>query len=112
MGGYTRFTTERVEVDYSEYLGEKGKDWNVEWSGASTLISNHISWFDVAFAIVYYFPVIASRETIRTTPFIGSVFRAMNAIFIKRAGNDAAESKRIAAKAIADHQMAVDAGEK
>ena len=36
----------------------------------------------------------------------------MNAIFIKRAGNDAAESKRIAAKAIADHQMAVDAGEK
>lgn len=102
-GGYTRYTTEQVEVDFSEYLGEKDKDWKVEWSGASTLISNHISWFDVAFAIFYYFPVLTSRETIRSTPFIGSVFRAMNAIFIARAGKDAAESKKIAAKAITDH---------
>jgi len=86
MGGYTRYTTERLEVDYSEYLGEKGKDWKLEWSGASTLISNHVSWFDVAFAMFYYFPVLTSRETIKNVPFIGTVFKAMNTIFIARAG--------------------------
>ena len=109
MAGWTTKTTTFADIDYSEYLGP---EWKQEYEGASTLVSNHVSWFDVAFAIVYYFPVIASRETIRTTPFIGSVFRAMNAIFIARAGKDAAESKRLAAKAIADHQLAVDAGEK
>jgi len=31
MGGYMKYTTEKVDLDYSEYLGVKGKDWKVEY---------------------------------------------------------------------------------
>jgi 1-acyl-sn-glycerol-3-phosphate acyltransferase len=103
MGGYMTYTTEQAEVDYSEYLGVKGKDWKVEYKGASTLVSNHVSWFDTAFAIFYYFPVLTARASIADTPFIGSVFKAMGTIFIARAGKDAKESKALAAKKIQDH---------
>jgi len=97
MGGYMKYTTEKVDLDYSEYLGVKGKDWKVEYEGASTLVSNHCSWFDVAFAIFYYFPVLTSRAPIADVPFIGSVFKAMNTIFIARVGSDAKASKALAA---------------
>lgn len=100
MGGYMTYTTEQADIDYSEYLGVKGKDWKVEYKGASTLVSNHVSWFDVAFAIYYYFPVLTSRATIADTPFIGSVFKAMGAIFIARVGKDAKASKALAAQKI------------
>jgi 1-acyl-sn-glycerol-3-phosphate acyltransferase len=95
MAGYTRTDTTYADIDYSEYLGP---DWKKEYKGASTLISNHISWFDSCFAIVYYFPTIVARDSLQKTPFIGSVLRAMSTIFLARVGNDAKESKRLAAQ--------------
>ena len=100
LGGYTRYTTEKADVDFSKYLGVKGKDWKVEYSGASTLVSNHVSWFDTAFAVFYYFPVLTARASIADTPFIGSIFKAMATIFIARVGSDATESKKLATKKI------------
>ena len=32
------------EGDYSKWLGP---DWKPEWSGASTIVSNHVSWLDI-----------------------------------------------------------------
>jgi 1-acyl-sn-glycerol-3-phosphate acyltransferase len=94
MAGWTRSKTTFADIDYSEYLGP---DWKKEYEGASTLVSNHVSWFDTCFAIVYYFPTIVARETLSTTPFIGSVLKSMSTIFLARAGANAKESKRLAA---------------
>lgn len=93
--GYPFTSTTFADIDYSEYLGP---DWKKEYEGASTLIGNHVSWFDAVFAIVYYFPTIVARDTLQKTPFIGSVLRAMNTIFLARVGDNAKESKRIAAQ--------------
>jgi len=95
MAGYTRTETTFADIDYSEYLGP---DWKKEYSGGSTLISNHVSWLDTCFAIVYYFPTIVARESLQKTPFIGSVLRAMATIFLVRTGKDAKESKKAAQK--------------
>jgi 1-acyl-sn-glycerol-3-phosphate acyltransferase len=91
--GWTSTNTTYADIDYSEYLGP---DWKKEYEGASTLVSNHVSWFDTCFAIVYYFPTIVARESLQKTPFIGSVLRAMSTIFLVRTGTDAKESKRLA----------------
>jgi len=94
MCGYTRTHTTFADIDYTEYLGS---DWKLEYEGASTLISNHVSWIDTCFAIVYYFPTIVARESLQKTPFIGSVLRAMATIFIIRTGSNSKESKKQAA---------------
>lgn len=91
--GWTRTNTTFADIDYSEYLGP---DWKKEYEGASTLVSNHVSWIDTCFAIIYYFPTIVARESLESTPFIGSVLKALSTIFLKRVGGDAKESKRIA----------------
>ena len=95
MAGYPFTSTTYADIDYSNYLGP---DWKQEYKGASTLISNHISWFDSVYAIVYYFPTIVARDTLQNTPFIGSVLKAMSTIFLSRVGKDAQESKRKAAQ--------------
>ena len=59
--GWTRSKTTFADIDYSEYLAP---DWKKEYEGASTLVSNHVSWFDTCFAIVYYFPTIVARDTL------------------------------------------------
>lgn len=91
--GWTRTNTTFADIDYSEYLGP---DWKKEYEGASTLISNHVSWFDTCFAIVYYFPTLVAEVALNELAFIGSGLRAMSTIFLVRVGGDAKESKRIA----------------
>ena len=108
MAGYPFTSTTYADIDYSEYLGP---NWKKEYEGASTLIGNHVSWFDAVFAIVYYFPTIVARDTLQKTPFIGSVLKAMSTIFLARVGDNAAESKRLAAQQFQDHQKKVESGE-
>lgn len=97
MAGWTRSEVINADVDYSEYLGP---DWKKEYNGASTLVSNHISFIDTVYAIYYYYPTIVSRESSKNIPFAGAALKAMNTVFVARAGKDAKESKRLAGEAI------------
>jgi 1-acyl-sn-glycerol-3-phosphate acyltransferase len=49
---------------------------------------------DTVFAIYYYYPTIVSRESSKHIPFVGAGLKAMNTVFVARAGADAKESKR------------------
>ena len=109
MAGWTRSETIFADLDYSEYLGP---GWKKEYDGASTLVSNHVSFLDTVFAIYYYYPTIVSRESSKHIPFVGAGLKAMNTVFVARAGADAKESKRLAAEQISSHQKSVERGEK
>ena len=46
--GFSRSTTQRVQVDYSKFLGPNNE---MEFEGASTIVSNHASWIDSFFLL-------------------------------------------------------------
>ena len=86
MAGYPRWTSEDKFIDYKEYLGA---DWTPEYEGASTLISNHVSWIDGCFYIMKYYSCLVTREGFKNTPFLGSILKSLACVFIKGTGKDA-----------------------
>jgi 1-acyl-sn-glycerol-3-phosphate acyltransferase len=81
LAGYTSLETSETFVDYSPYLGP---EWVANYSGASTLISNHTSWMDSLTAIILYFPTFVARSTGKTMPIIGNIMDAMSTIWIEQ----------------------------
>ena len=39
------------EGDYTKWLGP---DWKPEWTGASTIVSNHVSWMEIMISKAYF----------------------------------------------------------
>ena len=79
LAGYTSIETKETHVDYTPYLGP---EWEPEFSGASTLISNHTSWMDSLAAIIFYFPAFAARSTGKTMPLVGNLMETMSTLWI------------------------------
>ena len=96
LAGYTRWTCEDKEVDYSEFLGP---EWEPKYSGAASIIPNHVTFFDPAFITFQYFPCLTSRAGFGTMPLVGSILKSLSTIYVVGTGKDkqSAKSKRMAA---------------
>ena len=107
--GYTRSTTQRVNVDYSKYLG---KDYTAEWSGASTIVCNHANWIDSFFVLHKHDAVLTTAESTKHIPVIGRLMQAIGAIFISRKGDNSYSKDKSSSVlcAIKDHQNLVEDG--
>ena len=79
--GYTKFNCQNISVDYSNFLGP---DWEPEWTGASTIVSNHNSFNDVMFFIWKYQPCLTLAASIKKLPFVGPMVEAIGTIFVYR----------------------------
>ena len=82
--GYPFINTKKSNICYKQYLGP---DWEPKWSGASTLVANHSTWYDGLVAIYLYYPALTVLATIKWYPVAGKLLRAINTVFIERAGD-------------------------
>jgi len=72
-----------TDVDYKKWLGP---DWKPEWSGAGTMIFNHVCWIDILLALLCFFPSFVSKKSVKNYPFIGMIATAIDSVFLDRAG--------------------------
>ena len=72
------------EGDYSKWLGP---DWKPDWSNPSTIVSNHVSWFDIIVALVYFCPSFVSKNSVKKYPGVGRIAIAIECVFFDRAGS-------------------------
>lgn len=88
------------EGDYKKWLGP---DWKPQWTGASTIVSNHVSWMDIMVSMAYFKPSFVSKKSIRDIPVVGKLTAAFDTIYVDRAGTK--EDKKMIGKAIEARQI-------
>ena len=72
------------EGDYSKWLGP---DWKPSWSGAGTIVSNHVCWMDICIALHMFWPAFLSKKSVKSYPGIGRVAQAVDSVFTDRASS-------------------------
>ena len=75
---------ETGEGDYSKWLGP---DWKPEWSGAGTIISNHVSYMDILICLVIFFPSFTAKASVKGYPGVGQIATAIDCLFTERQGS-------------------------
>jgi Acyltransferase len=85
------------EGDYSKWLGP---DWKPQFDHAGAVIMNHVCFMDILIGLVHFFPSFVAKRSIKSYPFVGSVARAIDCVFLDRAGTK--EEKIAVAKQIED----------
>lgn len=79
--------TSRPKVDYSKWLGP---DWKPTYEGASMIIGNHSSWYDVfhTWLFVRPLPGFIAKNSIKEVPAIGLIATAAGSYFMSRNAKD------------------------
>mmetsp|Transcript_16442 Transcript_16442/g.27893 ORF Transcript_16442/g.27893 Transcript_16442/m.27893 type:complete len:219 (-) Transcript_16442:634-1290(-) len=67
------------EGDYSKWLGE---DWEPEWTGASTLISNHVSWLDYFVALSIFKISFFAKKPSENKVLEGTFCQSIDCLFL------------------------------
>jgi lysophosphatidylcholine acyltransferase/lyso-PAF acetyltransferase len=67
------------EGDYSRWLGP---DWKPSFTGASTLVCNHVSWLDYFVATYLFQPSYLAKKTTSANPFLGAFSQALDCLFL------------------------------
>ena len=49
------------EGDYKKWLGP---DWKPQWTGAGTIVANHVCWLDILVSMAYFFPSFLSKKSV------------------------------------------------
>lgn len=84
LGGLAWVNLEYVEnCGYEKYLGP---EWKAQWTGAGTIVCNHICWMDILVTIAYFFPSFVSKKSIKSYPGVGPIAQAIDCVFLDRAG--------------------------
>ena len=65
--GLNEVEFKKTKIDYTEYLGA---NWKAEWAGASTIVSNHQSYFDTITFMSMYLPSFVTDPSTKGIPFI------------------------------------------
>lgn len=84
--GIYYYSMEKVNVNYSEFLGP---DWKPTERVPSTFICNHCSWMDIVMAwSIKEYPIFVSKIGIKKYPLVGYFvqYPAYESIFVNRAG--------------------------
>ena len=81
--GFSDYSTRRVKVDYSKWLGP---DWKPTYEGASMLISNHSSFIEVflAFMFIRPMPGFIAKDSVKQVPSVGPIATAVGTLFLDR----------------------------
>jgi hypothetical protein len=66
-------TLQKIDVDYTEYLGEGYKENYRAVSKVPTMISNHSSWLDGTLIMKYYGVAFALAAKFKHMPLFGSL---------------------------------------
>jgi len=72
------------EGDYTKWLGP---EWKPEWTGAGTIVSNHVSWMDIVASTAYFNVSFVGKKSVRNVPGLGKIGSAFDCIFVDRAGS-------------------------
>ena len=86
---------EKVDFDYSEYLGE---DYKMEYKKGKkipTMISNHVSWIDSQILFKYYSLAFIIAKIYKKIPVFSSLAQTIDSVFIDRGGSVEARQKII-----------------
>ena len=62
VGGLFWVKSEYVSTGEGDYRKWLGPDWKPEWNGASTIVSNHVSWMDIIITIAYFHPSCVAKK--------------------------------------------------
>lgn len=89
--GGLRTTRHYDDVDYTEYLGENYKTNMKKVKRTSTLVCNHVSWFDCVILIKTIRPAFSPDAAFKNVPLLGTFIDCLDSIYIPRGGTD--ESK-------------------
>mmetsp|Transcript_1278 Transcript_1278/g.1723 ORF Transcript_1278/g.1723 Transcript_1278/m.1723 type:complete len:94 (+) Transcript_1278:358-639(+) len=85
--GVPKFSTSRPKVDYSKWLGP---DWKPNYEGATMMVANHQSWYDIfsPFLFVRPMPGFVAKDSIKTVPSVGAIATAIGSVFLDRRDKD------------------------
>lgn len=83
-GHFTQF--EKVDADYSEYLGPDYKNQYREVAQIPTMICNHVSWFDSNILFKYYKIAFIMDQGFKKIPVFGTLCRVLDSVFINVRG--------------------------
>ena len=95
MGGCIYSRVERVEVDYSRYLG---KNYNKTYEGAGIHVCNHLHMYDIIHGIYlmwqggYQASFIGKRE-ITQVPLLGKLVTPLESLLVGRDNKDSQEKR-------------------
>ena len=63
----------KLDIDYSEYLGDDYKLTNAEPKNVSTFVSNHSTWVDISLLMSYYGHAFVSKLGLKNAPLAGFI---------------------------------------
>ncbi|KAJ8565401.1 hypothetical protein K7X08_007977 [Anisodus acutangulus] len=81
--GVTRFSARTILLSFGyQWIRRKGKPAPREI--APIIVSNHVSYIDPIFFFYELFPTIVASESHDSMPFVGTIIRAMQVIYVNR----------------------------
>jgi hypothetical protein len=86
---------EKVDVDYSEYLGPDYKNQYREVEQIPTMISNHVSWIDSQLLFKYFKIAFIMDQGYKKIPVFGTLCSVLDSMFINVRGTADAREKII-----------------
>jgi len=79
---------QKLDCDYSEYLGPNYKDDEKLSQYTSTIVSNHVSWLDAPLLLRHFSPSLTPTAGLKDAPVLGTILSCINCVFIPRGKSD------------------------
>ena len=81
--GVVYYRNRRPKVDYSKWLGP---NWEPTYDGATMLVCNHQSWYDIVMTFLFVRPMpgFIAKTSIKRIPAVGAAATAIGSIFFDR----------------------------
>jgi len=112
MGGCVYSRVERVDVDYSKYLG---KEYKKTYDGAGIHVCNHLHMYDIIHGIYlmwqggYQASFIGKRE-LTHIPLLGKLVTPLDSLLVGRDNKDAKEKRDVLMEQVKARQLAAEEG--
>jgi hypothetical protein len=97
---------EKIDFDYSFYLGPNYKDNYKKVAATSTYVSNHVSWIDTMTLYQYYQMALSLDTGFIKAPLMGKMAMLIDSIFLPRGSSE--EKRQLALKTIQDRQEIIE----
>ena len=83
FGAITMRSSRASNADYSKWLGP---DWKPSYEGATILISNHQSWYDIFLTFLFTRPMpgFIAKHSVKNIPSVGAIATAIGSMYLDR----------------------------
>jgi hypothetical protein len=75
----------KKDADYSYYLGPDYKE-KMSKCRSSTIVGNHVSWFDTPIYALKILPALAPKDSMKSSPIISMMANSLSSLWICRGG--------------------------